>query len=452
MKKGMKKSFAWLLVLLLPLMLLACSSKSSSSDATPTPTDTTSLQVADKVSVVDAKLSSNVAAVAPLHIGLFKVTAADLAAASDYKADKTQVWVSERSAEAFDSINSILCAVGQTRYDSMLNKGAYIALIDESLCDASKSDASSAGESSQNQSSSSGMPDYTTFTVDITRADNNSPQIGKVWVHEKAKQGGNSDMDGEKLIFVKLTITEGKSDANPYGLFHLDFVGYKSTNGVTDTSQIMFKGALGSVKDATTGKVLLKFAEQDFGPWGGQRKIALDRSGDGLTGKGSVYEAHSENGAPFTSTFNIAFDQDYFLRNDGTNSICLNRNLFDESAWRYGLYDSAGARVNRNSGFSVNTKADGSGKYGFIGYWGLWIDSNTTLNSGDFLYKFDYSNNGAGPIPYTVVKAGGKLKKHTKKTMNLAEIKGIPLNYSVCDQNVAAPTTRLCGMGQTGIQ
>ncbi len=436
---SMRRLAIWVLVLCLPIMVVGCSSKGGSTSTSDNTTTTTSsggttqaLQVADKVSVVDAKLSGSVAGVAPLHIGLFKVTAADFAATTDYKKDKTQVWVSERSAEAFNTINNILCVVAQTKYDVMLNKGAYIALIDETQCDASKSDASNAGGGSAEQSSSSNAPSYTTFVVNSSRVDNSSPEIAKVWVHEKGKSGG-SGMDGEQVIYVKLTITEGLSDTNPYGLFHMEFLGHPATNGVVDTSQVMMKGVLKSEKDAATGKVILKFAEQSFGPWAGESKIALDRSGDGLSGTGSVYQGHVENGTPVTSTFNIAFNQDFFLRNDGSTSVCLDRNQFDESAWRYGLYDSAGARVNRNSGFSVNTKADGSGKYGFIGYWGLWIDNNVVLSNGDALYKFDYSSNTA--TPYTVFKSGGKLKKHTKKAMTLGEVKGIPLNYSICGQN-----------------
>ncbi len=423
----MKKVGGWLLALLLPVMLLSCSGGGggSGSGGDPTPTATSALQVADKVSVVDAKLSGSVAAVAPLHIGLFKVTAADFADTTDYKFDKTQIWVSERSADVFNDLNGILCMVSQTKYDEMMNKGDYVALVDNNQCDKDKSNASSAAEDSQNQSSSSNMPDYSTFVINSTRADNNSPLIAKVWVHEKARVGKS---DPEQLIYVKLTITESKSDTNPYGLFHMEFLGYAATNGVPDLSQVIFKGVLKSEKDAND-LVLLKFAEQNFGTWPGIRKIALNRLGDG-SGMGSVFDQHNENSTPVTSQFDIAFNTNYFLRSDGVHSICLDRNQFEESAWRYGLYDSNGARVNRNSGFSVNTKADGSGQYGFIGYWGLSINNNATLNSGDTLYKFDYSNGGA--TPYTVVTSGGKLKKHTKKTMTLAEIKGIPLNYSEC--------------------
>lgn len=431
----MKRSIVWLVLLLLPLMFSACKSKSSSDDGQQG--STTSLQVADKVSVVDAKLSGSVAAsVAPLHIGSFKVTAADLAATTDYKVDKTQVWVSERSAEAFNEINNILCMMAQSKYDVMLNQGAYVALVDQTQCDSKKSDASSAGQDSQNQSSSATMPDYMTFTIIATRADNSSPEYAKVWVHAKAKGS-----DPEQIIMVNIIITEGKSDTNPYGLFTMTFLGLPATNGIVTSQEPLFKGVLKSEKNAA-GEVLLRFAEQNFGGWPNVRKITLNRQGDGLGGTGSVYDFHNEsnNGTstPVTSTFDIAFNTNNFLRNDGTKTICLDRNQFDESAWRYGLYGTDGTRVNRNSGFSVNTKADGSGKYGFIGYWGLWIDNNVTLNNGDFLYKFDYSSTGVAPLQYTVVKAGGKLKKHTKKAMTLAEVKGIPLNYSVCGQNGCA--------------
>ena len=437
MRSNVKKASVWMMALLLPIMVLACSGGggSSSGDATPPPAPqgaATSLQVADKVSVVDAKLSGSVAAVAPLKIGLFKVSAADLAAASDYKADKTQVWVSERSAEAFNEINNILCMMSQSKYDVMLNQGAYVALIDQTQCNSAKSDASSAGQASQNQSSSATMPDYMTFTVVATRADNSSPEYTKVWVHSKAKGS-----DPEQIIMVNIIITEGKSDTNPYGLFTMNFLGLPSTDGVVTSQNPLFKGVMKAEKNAA-GEVLLKFAEQNFGGWPNIRKITLNRQADGSGGTGSVYDQHNDmnNGtsSTVTSQFDIAFNTNNFLRDDGTNTICLDRNQFEESAWRYGLYDTAGKRLNRNSGFSVNTKADGSGSYGFVGYWGLWLDNHAAITNNT-LYKFDNSSAATAPTAYTVFTAGGKLKKHTKKTMTLADVKGVPLNYSVCGQS-----------------
>jgi hypothetical protein len=432
---SMKKVIVLLLALCLPLVFIACSGGGGGGSAVDTGTTTTTsdasaLTVASKVSVVDAKLSGSVAAAAPLHIGLFRVTATDLAATTDYKADKPQVYVSERSAEVFNELNNILCMVSQSKYDAMLNKGDYVALVDNNQCK-DKSNASNSTADSQNQSSSSDAPNYSTFVVNSSRVDNTSPEIAKVWVH-LTKEPGKSDP--EMVVFVRLTITEGKSDTNPYGLFHMELLGYPATAGVPDTSQVMFKGVMKAEKDAN-GQVLLKFAEKNFGVYTNERKMSMNRSADGASGTGSAYSSEMNNGTPMTSNFDLAFDANYFKRKDVASSttVCLDRNNFDESAWMYGLYDTAGKRVNRNSGFSVNTKADGSGHYGFIGYWGMSIDNTVTLNNGDTLYKFDYSNNTS--TPYTVVMSGGKLKKHTKKAMTLAEIKGIPLNYSVCDQN-----------------
>jgi hypothetical protein len=50
-----------------------------------------------------------------------------------------------------------------------------------------------------------------------------------------------------------------------------------------------------------------------------------------------------------------------------------------------------------------------------------------TVNNGDTVYKHDYSNNTE--TPYAIVKSGGKLKKHTKQSTTLGNIKNIPLDY-----------------------
>lgn len=421
----MRKIVVLLVVMFLPIMLIACGGGGGGGDNNNN--NTTALTVASKVSVVDAQLSGSVAAgAAPLKIGwtgILRALSKAPATTSDYYADKTQVWVDERSAEAFNEINNILCMVAQTKYDAMLNKGNYIALVDQTQCNSNKSDASSAGQDAQNQSSSSNMPDYMTFILNSSRVGTN-PQLSKVWVHAKAKGS-----DPDQLILVKLIITEGTSAANPYGLFHMDFLGYPSLNGVPDTTNWIFKGTL--MTELVNGEVLLKFAEQNRGSWPSIRKITLHKSGD--TGTGSSYEQHLEMISNVSTTvespYDIAFNPDFFLRTDGTNTVCLSRSQFEESSWRYGLYDSTGNRLDHNSGFSVNTKADGTGSYGFVGYWGLWLDNNATIINNK-LYKFDYSASPPTSTEYNVFSARGKLKKHTKKLLTLNEIKNIPLNYN----------------------
>jgi hypothetical protein len=49
------------------------------------------------------------------------------------------------------------------------------------------------------------------------------------------------------------------------------------------------------------------------------------------------------------------------------------------------------------------------------------------VNNGETIYKHDYQANT--DTPYTIFKAAGKLKKHTKHTDSLGNVKNIPLDY-----------------------
>lgn len=443
------KRGSWSVVLSLLLMasaILSGCSGGGSNDAPATTTGTgtgSALQLAEKISVVDAKSTSTGAA--QLRIGKFKVAPSTVTAAgTDWTKDVTQVFVHERSEEAFGTINEILCAIGQTQYDEMVNKGDYKALIDNNLCSQKRDSAESAGQESTNQSSGSTAPDYETWTVNSARADSNAgtPQIVKVWVHEKERSEGGGHTEPAKVIEAKATITEGVSATNPYGLFTMNFAAYPVLNG-TKSSTAMFKGMLMSEKDATTGKILLKFV-MDGGFTNPQtgiqeqsmtEKSVLDRAADGSTGSGSAYHSFtSTQGTQSfseTGSFNIAFNTANFLRQDTTGGtpVCLDRINFDETAWRYGLYDVNGARVTRNSGFPIKYN-DGTKEYfGWAGYYGLWLPDSVTIADGATVKKQVFSATGSTETDYILIRKGGKLKKHTQQMLTLTDIKSIPLDY-----------------------
>jgi hypothetical protein len=431
-------------------MFLACSGGGSSSGgpapSPPPPGATTSLQVADKVSVVDAKLSGSVAGVAPLKVGFFTARATSFSATSDYNTDKTNVYVQERSAEQFDTINNILCMMGQSKYDAMLNKGDYLALVDQNVCDSTKSNASSAGQSSQaSQSSGANMPSYMKFTVNSSRVDNNSPEIVKVWIHQE-----KSDHNEPALIYAYITIDEGKSDTNPYGIFSMNFAGFPIADDGTVATIPGFKGTLQAVRSVAsdpTSKVLLQFVQSDShndgncGLVNSSTAVTLDRAPDGSGGAGHVKQNYSGTGVNCTGSteFDLAFNSADFFRKDlvaiGNPSVCLDRVNFKESSWSYGLYDVNGARVQRDSGFPIAYTAGGKTYNGWIGYWGLWIDNSAPpITNGTVVSKVDYNNGSSTSTPYTVFASGGKLKKHTRKSMTLGDIKDLPLGYNEFSQ------------------
>lgn len=390
------------------------------------------LQIAEKVSVVDTNSSP---APQALKIERFSINVAEFPADSDFNNDQTKVYVNERSAETFEIVNEILCMIGQTKYDEMVNKGTYKAQVDKNQCSNDNDDPSSAGESSQNQSSGSTMPKYEMWTVNSTRADDSSPQVVKVWIHESP----DDDMGKEpaKMIYAKAVITEGVSDTNPYGIFTMNFRMHPELNGVVSSSP-MGKGLLKTELNPNMDKVLLKFANKmDMKtPEGDEmhfiEKATLDRSADGSTGGGSAYnyEVNPFMPEPREDSFNFAFNETKFLRvNDLGEPMCLDRSDFDETAWRYGLYDSNGARVNRNSGFSIMKQVDGKDYYGWIGYYGIWFPKEVTLANGDQVYKMDFGPEGGTGEPYNVLISNGKLKKHVRKEMTLGEVKNVPMDY-----------------------
>jgi hypothetical protein len=404
MGKGMKKA----LVSLLALGAAAGCSGGGSGTGSGGGGAVTGLAIADKVSVVDAKSSQ-----APGK-AISKKALASVPATSDFNTDKTFVYVNDRSIEAFSTPNNILCKVGQTRHTEMVNKGPYKALIDNKLC---------GDNNGQSQGQAGNAPDYATWTVLATRADANSPEILKVWVHEAHE-------DGEKIIYGNANITAGASSANPLGLFSFNFAGYVASGGVPTSTQTVFKGTM--LTEATSdNKVSLKFVEQDSGNGGGTSAAALSRSADGSTGSGTLSDGNG-------GTMDIAYNSGLFHRVSGADDRCLNRNDFDSSAWRYGLYDSAnGSRIQRNSGFPISFTKNGVSGNGYVGFWGIWQNKGEALVNGDTVYR--QSNNGTpDTTPYTVFTAPGKLVKHTRKTLTLADIKGVALSMYA---NTTQPST-----------
>lgn len=170
------------------------------------------------------------------------------------------------------------------------------------------------------------------------------------------------------------------------------------------------------------GKILLRFSTEDKDLYSIE-KATLYKNPNGSDGAGSVYSAVSNSWTSAIKRFNVAYDDNYFLRKDhfSPSSVCLERKNPDISAWKYGLYTTTGQRVNVNSGFPI--KKDNT--YGWVGYWGIWMPETVVVNDGNTVYKYDYATKME--TAYTVRKAGGKLKKHTQKPLLLGDIKNVPL-------------------------
>lgn len=247
--------------------------------------------------------------------------------------------------------------------------------------------------------------------------------IVKIWVDE-------SDEGREATIFVRTAATQAPSAANPYGQFRLDFCGRES-GGDRCLMNGFLEGAAAGMSyyqlenEMREGEELLN-------------TVALRMTSSGATSGSGRMRIEREDAE---DTFAFAYNADLFRRSAGNDDQCFSRDASDPdtglSVWRYGLYDTeSGARITRYSGFPIEYATNGSTYHGYLGYWGLSLprEAMSTIANGDTVQKVDYSS-GQSPTrtSYTVVRAGGKLTRHTKRARTLRDIERIRFTTFVGD-------------------
>jgi hypothetical protein len=343
--------------------------------------------------------------------------AAPPASGSAYFTDAQSSHVEDATSKGIGTVNMIACIMSAMKPDQLVNKGDYIALVDETKCD-----PNSRSSTSQSSGSGSGaQSEFMTAVVNSTRATNNDPMLSKIWI--------NQVEDGETMtIFVRTSASAAPTVGNPYGVFRLDFCGHPDA---ISSPLCMMRGYV----DAQAGS--LSFYQEESGDGGGDRSsttaLQLTSVGTG-TGSGKLSRTETQASNTATEAFAFAYDQDHFLRGDQ----CFSRDASDPetglSVWRYGLYDAvSGDRVTRNSGFPIEYAADGKTHHGYLGYWGLQLppDAGVVAN-GATVNKVDYgTGNNPTSTAYTVVKSDGKLTKYTRKGTTLDKLDKIKLNTFV---------------------
>ncbi|MBB5019931.1 hypothetical protein HNQ59_003239 [Chitinivorax tropicus] len=343
------------------------------------------------------------------------VLVAAVPADSDFNKDEARRYVHERSAETFSMANQILCYFNQTKYPSFVNKGPYKALVDQKLCNANRDDASN---STNGESTADNSPHYMDWIVDVTRANSTAPQLAKFWVTDI----GRADKPGMKIL-VSMTATESATSTNPYGLFKLDFIGYPLINGQVQTAQPQMKGYIEVAKDGT-GAPQLSFFQEELDRQNGQPRTdaaVIQRTADGGAGSGKTLE--KDKG------FAFAFNSSLFLRSSDSGNACFSRDQTEDTSWRYALYDSVtGARLEVSSGFPIRVTQGSKSYQGWVGYWGLHFPESVVLNHGDTVFKQSFGNNST-TTAYTLLKAGGRLQQHVRKTLTLADMAGVLLDW-----------------------
>lgn len=354
-------------------------------------------------------LSALIAGLSPAAFGAEPTSGA-------YVTDKQNTWVQDRVGDRISTVNMIMCIMSSMRADAMVNQGPYLALIDQNKCsnrgDSSKSTSTNAGES--NSSS------YLTATVVSTQQTAEDPLVVKAWAIEESEPGHKAE------IFIHSVATEGKSDANPNGLFTVHYCGKEA--GSAEDAPCMFKGVLSAGVDGL-GYYELEAAHGGGGGGGGgssEKALILQASPDSDSGQGRV--VGTDNGSPYDYSF--AYNSDNFRRSDGSVDACFSRREGDAtySTWRYGTYNADGSRLDSgNAGFPVKYVLGDDTYYGYWSFWGLQLPESAlaTVGSSGTLTR----HVGSSDVALTVVKSGGKLWKQVRQSATLGDFKSVSMMF-----------------------
>lgn len=343
---------------------------------------------------------------------------ADFPAGAAYFSAEQNEYVYDPSMDALRIINEILGMARQTAYAEMVNEGPYLAQIDESLLDTGGGDSGQGGE----------LPEFQLWTARSNRVDNNSVQNVHFWVPDEDASSGET-------IFAHMAITQGASDANPFGSFGVNFA--KADSFANIGSPELFGQLL--TLDATGSNIGFSFYEQSgdlgvvpsVGDFASLTQAVVEMTDDESAGTALVrqqsrYDFGSGDSGVVAEDYALAYNDTHVLRQkDVDTPDCLSRTDFDENVWGYTLYHASGndigEEVEIDGGFNFVTAG---GDYGWMSYWGMWVPDGVSVNDGDVVTKADFGDDSETVETFTVVKAPGRLVRYSRDTLDLSEITG----------------------------
>jgi hypothetical protein len=340
--------------------------------------------------------SKNLSCAALLAASLLSAAAhSGIPSTSAYATDPQSEYVQDSTSDSISSLNMILCIFGSMGAGSMVNAGPYIALVDMNKCDSKAASSSAAGATN-----------YATAVLDVTRASNGDPMIGKVWL-------SMTDQGNALNVFVHLSATQSPTAAQPYGLFRLDYLGKK--NGVTG-----FNGFVDSQANS--------ISQYETGSNSNNAAMALSATST-TAGAGTI----TSIGGP---AFNFAYNANYFRRSDGTIDECFDRSKANaqRSVWQYGTYNgSDGSHVDMaHPGFPIVASYAGTSYYGFTNYWGVnfqGLDLNSIADAHPISGLVVTDQRPANTTSYTLSKVGGKLTQWTQQSTTLDSLNNLPFSF-----------------------
>ena len=298
-----------------------------------------------------------------------------------YSTAGVEIWTEDEANQLVEMPSSFACIIKNTRGDVLPN-ASWEALIDEEDCGLADADDRAATQ-------------YARGVFTSTRADNSSPQSVTGWFES---------LNGFKFL-ADVEISAPPSDDNPAGEWTFSYYnsGEDGSVGPSDSLDIGFvdvaeadDGAV-TITTATSYVVrggpnegtveedaaLIKYNADDTVSFIGLRDYDGGQAVAGKANDDFYYRVNfSGNGINIDGIKSGDLAALQALQNSQPSSTaCFQRNNPWQSVNRYDLFTEAGARVELNGGFGFETGESGDGSNGYMGNWGVWMDTENSLFS-----------------------------------------------------------------------
>jgi hypothetical protein len=339
---------------------------------------------------------------------------------TDYSNDPVEYYSGNNSFFNLDMINGLLCLLDKLQITDLVNQGAYIARMQDSICDQNSSDD---GQSSANSA-------YDEVTVISQRADNQSPHLVKMWLELNDPYYSSTEPGAiTPKILVEATIRESVSDSNPFGVFDFNYsiIVDASLHGGTAGEEMLYTLANFRAFLSKENKPHFEFTYEGGNAinenitdqtikWSSVVELN-EGQGDSGRSKNYIYSSVS-NSYEFESLLGADFNAGYLMtatndtNNPATQQQCLSRTESFSNVIDYNLYHAtdstfhsktvqAGQRVELNTSiyFTFNEK------HGTFGSWGYWLEGGELLPDQTTIVDTQDSKT------YTVQVSPGKLSR-----------------------------------------
>ena len=176
---------------------------------------------------------------------------------------------------------------------------------------------------------------------------------------------------------------------------------------------------------STIGKVRIQYKSEELNDgWDSEANIAMasDLSEGIAYTTDSIWD--SETQGPIDNNYQIAFNDRYVKSKNITAGTAAN--IYDQEQFKYKIYDygvynkTDGSAVELDGSFSLNIQIGDETYQGWASYWGIWSEPGLDLANATIT---DNKNN-----TYTIYKAPGRLVKHTRQIIALAELDLVELS------------------------